>query len=154
MSPFNGQAVAILWVMSSHSRLPRPVCVSGPRTCPSAALHEKGTLGTQPAQGGRGALLPAFSWSVLVESLVSPLCTLKGEMEKEAGLGILRSKRKPNFYTQYLQDMPFLKCVPWLPPRPFRGRCCVQVVKTVSIIILRCFVPVPFILSWTQSGVF
>lgn len=54
MSPFNGQAVAILWVMSSHSCLPRPVCVSGPRTCPSAALHEKGTLGAQPAQGRQG----------------------------------------------------------------------------------------------------
>ena len=99
--------------------------MAGPRTCPAAALHEKCALGTQPAQGRQGALLPAFSSSVLMESLVLPLHTLKGEMEKEAGLGVLRSKRKSNFYTQYLQDQPFLKCVPWLPPRTFRGKCCV-----------------------------
>ena len=77
-------------------------------------------------RAGRGALLPAFSSSVLMESLVLPLHTLKGEMEKEAGLGVLRGKRKSNFYTQYLQDQPFLKCVPWLPPRTFRGKMCLS----------------------------
>lgn len=135
-------------------------------TCPGLSVwlgHEhahqppfmkKAYLELSQPRAGRGALLPAFLSSVLMESLVLPLWTLKGEMEKEAGLGVLRSKRKPNFYTQYLQDQPFLKCVPWLPPRPFRGRCCVQVVKTVSIIILRCYVPFPLILSWMQNGVF
>lgn len=60
----------------------------------SRPLHEKGTLELESTQawGPSAHVLEP----VLMESLVF-LRTLKGEMEKEAGLGVLRSKRKSIF---------------------------------------------------------